>query len=147
MANEHVKALYFTSALQPIIFWTGILLTKKILGIESFAYFKMLAIYIETIIYIIIVVKYLETNVIKLIKQIFQPAILPIFVIIILLLIVKPYMPYSIGKVNLVYYFLFIVIINLIGIFTYYFTSKVFKVFINNLILNFIQKLKPIKLT
>ena len=146
MANERVKALYFTSAIQPIIFWTGILLTKNILGLESFAYFKLLAIFIETIIYTIIVINFLDTNVINLIKQVFLPTILPTSVIIILLYIIKPYLPNSISKANLIYYFVTIGLINLIGIITYYFTSKDFKGYSNNLMTNIFQRFKASKL-
>jgi O-antigen/teichoic acid export membrane protein len=142
MANERVKALYITSAIQPIIFWFGIILTKNYLGLEAFAYFKMLAIFIETIIYTIIILKFLNRNIINTIKQIFLPTILPIFIIIILLFIVKPYMPYSRGKIKLIYYFSYIVSINLIGLITYYFTSPVFKVYTNNFISSIFLRFK-----
>jgi O-antigen/teichoic acid export membrane protein len=145
MANERVKALYFTSALQPIIFWIGIVLTKHFLGLESFAYFKFLAIFLETIVYSVIVLHFLEVKVFKLIKQIFIPTILPLSIIILLLFIVKPYLPTTIGKLNLIYYFISIGIINLIGFVLYYFTSQVFKEYSNKLIVNIVQRIKPSK--
>lgn len=146
MANERVKALYFTSALQPIIFWIGIFFTKSYLGLESFAYFKFLAIFLETIVYSVIVFKFLEVDGIKLIKQIFAPTIFPLIIIITLLLVVKPFLPDNIGKLNLFYYFISIGIINIIGLIVYYFTSKVFKEYSDKLIINLVQRIKPSKL-
>ena len=48
---------------------------------ESFAYFKFLAIFLETIVYCVIVYKFLEVDSIKLIKQIFAPTIFPLIII------------------------------------------------------------------
>ena len=146
MANESVKALYFTSALQPIIFWIGIFLTKNYLGLESFAYFKFLAIFLETIVYCVIVYKFLEVDSIKLIKQIFAPTIFPLIIIITLLFVVKPFLPDNIGKLDLFYYFISIGIINILGLIVYYFTSKVFKEYSDKLIINLVQRIKPSKL-
>lgn len=146
MANERIKALYFTSALQPVIFWIGVVFTEKILGLESFAYFKLLAIFLETVVYSIIVFNFLHIKAQKLIKQIFVPFLLPLFIISMLLILVKPLLPISIGKINLIYYFLSIAVINLIGFCVYYFTSNVFNEYLNKLIANLVQRIRPNKL-
>uniref|UniRef100_UPI0040487C0D hypothetical protein n=1 Tax=Algoriphagus sp. TaxID=1872435 RepID=UPI0040487C0D len=145
MANERVKALYFTSAIQPIIFWTGIVTTKNFLGLESFAYFKFLAMFLETIIYCIIVLNFLDIKAQKLIKQILLPFLLPLCFISILLILIKPFLPVTIGKLNLICYFISIGIINLIGLGVYYFTSNVFKEYSNKLIANLVQRINPNK--
>ncbi len=143
MANERVRALYFTSALQPIIFWTGVMLTKKYLGLESFAYFKFLAIFLETVVYSIIVLNFLEVKVFKIMKQVILPALIPLTIVITLLLILRSFLPDTIGKLNLMYYFSSIGIVILTGIVTYYYTSQVFKEYSNKLLANLILRVRP----
>jgi O-antigen/teichoic acid export membrane protein len=134
LANERVKAMYFTSALQPLIFWAGVLLTKDILGLQSFAYFKLLAIFIETVVYSFIIVNFLNLSFIKLVKQLFYPLLVPLCVVILLTLSFKPYFPSSHGKVNLLLYFAAVCTINLLGFMIYYFTSQVFKEYSNKIV-------------
>lgn len=145
LANERIRALYITSALQPIVFWCGVMLTKDILGLHSFAYFKFLAIFIETIVYSIIVLKYLEVNVLQFLKQIFLPVLLPFSLVVAALFLFKPFLPSTLGKLNLFYYFMAIGVINLLGVAAYYFTSLVFKEFANRLFANIILTLKGVK--
>lgn len=140
MANERVKALYFTSALQPIIFWIGIFLTKNYFGLESFAYFKFLAIFIETFVYVILVLNFLEVKIISMIKQIIYPTILPLLSILLLVLFIKPFLPSKSGNQNLIIYFFFIGIINCTGIAIYYFSSQIFKDYSNTLLVNMFKK-------
>jgi len=146
MANERIKALYFTSAILPIIFWIGVVLTKDYLGIQAFAYFKFLAILIETIVYSIIVLNFLDTNRIKLFKQIFKPVFFPLILVVVSIFILKPLLPTTLGKINLLYYFVIIGVVNIVGFVTYYFTSQVFKEYSNMLLSNVFAKLNLAKL-
>jgi O-antigen/teichoic acid export membrane protein len=143
MANERVKALYFTSALQPIVFWIGIMITKNYLGVTSFAYFKIVAIFIETIVYSIIVYNFLETRFINLFKKIFSPTVIPLITVMISIYFIKPHLPITIGKLNLFYYFISIGFISLTGILVYYFTSIDFKNITNSLLRSILIKMSP----
>ncbi len=136
MANERVKALYFTSALQPIVFWLGIIFTHKYLGLESFAYFKLLAITLETLVYLIIILNFLEINFYALVKRVLFPVLIPLMFLIFVLFIGKSFLPTTLGKLNLVYYFISIGIVTLIGILSYYFTSPIFNEFSRNIFSN-----------
>ncbi len=140
MANERVKALYFTSALQPVVFWSGILITYRFLGLQSFAYFKFLAFFLETIVYTIIILNFLNIKIQTLFKKIMLPALIPLILMILSLLLVRPYLPLTIGKINMLYYFLSIGIIVLMGVVCYYFTSKIFKEYVNKLGVEYLSR-------
>ncbi len=145
MANERVKALYYTSALQPVIFWIGIFITRNQLGLEAFAYFKFLAIFIETVVYSIIILNYLQMSPLKLARQVFVPVILPLTLVVTLGIVLQPLLPATIGKINLVVYFIIAGAIMFSGMVAYYFTSGVFREYLNKLLGSFTQKLRPVK--
>jgi O-antigen/teichoic acid export membrane protein len=126
MANERVKLLYITSSLQPFIFWFGILLTKNILGVESFAYFKLLAFTIESIVYAYIIFTYLKENLITIYFEIINPIILPLVFVVFSTLYFKQFLPRTHGNSELFQYFLFVIFFNIIGVCIYYFSSNVF---------------------
>lgn len=134
MANERVKALYFTSAVQPVIFWLGIIFTFRYWGLHSFAYFKFLAFFMEAIVNLVIIIRYLDVSFFSLIKKIVLPAIIPVIIIVSIVLLTRGYLPVSRSKVNLVYYFGTSGVIVLSGVISYYFTSVVFRNFVNTLL-------------
>lgn len=140
MANEKVRALYFTSALQPVIFWIGIILTFKFFGLQSFAYFKFLAFFLEAVVYTVLILKFLDISAYKFLKKIVAPAAVPTFLVIVFLLLIRGHLPLTKNKINLLSYFLSIGGVVLTGIFCYYFTSPLFKEFFNGLIGGFIKK-------
>ena len=95
--------------------------------------------------YCIIILNFLDIKAQKLIKQILLPFLLPLCFISILLILIKPFLPVTIGKLNLICYFISIGIINLIGLGVYYFTSNVFKEYSNKLIANLVHRISPNK--
>lgn len=146
MANERVKALYYTSALQPIIFWIGVFATKKYLGLESFAYFKFIALFIETVVYTFIIIKFLEINFGLFLKKVVVPAVAPFTLIIVTIFLFRGFLPIEMGKVHLLFYFLSVTIVIFLGIIIYYFTSSVFKMYSKKLIDTYLYKLKPVNI-
>jgi O-antigen/teichoic acid export membrane protein len=133
MANERVKALYFTSGLQPLIFWLGIMFTFKYWGLHSFAYFKFIAFFLEAVVNLIIILRYLDIKFFTFAKKIVSPIIIPIIIVVGAVLFIRKYLPVDKNKIYLVYYILSNGFIVLLGIIIYYFTSSVFKKFISNL--------------
>jgi len=140
MANEKVKALYYTSALQPVIFWTGIIFTYKYLGLESFAYFKFIAFFLESIVYIFLVLKFLQIDFFELLRKVIIPIVIPTILVIVIVLMLHSYLPITKGKLNMLYYFINIWFAVLCGFFAYYYTSKVFKENVDNIITSLLQK-------
>ena len=145
MANERVKALFITSTLQPIIFWLGVICTFNSFGLAAFAYFKFIALLLESIIYLFIITKFLEINIIHIFKQIMIPSFIPIIFIIVTYLLLKNQFPLQQNKLNLVKYCVLNMTCIFLGLISYYFTSSVFREFINKTYNNF--KIKLLKTT
>jgi O-antigen/teichoic acid export membrane protein len=146
MANERVKFLYITAIIQPFVYWMGIWITFKYLGLESFAFFKVIAFFINIVVYTIVILKFLEIDFSTFVSKIIFPAILPISVIIISLLLIRGHLTLEFNKIYLIYYFLIIGCVILVGIFCYYFTSIIFRQFANQLFSEMRNKLNNSKL-
>lgn len=136
MASERVKALYFTSALQPFVYWVGIILTYSILKLEAFSYFKFIAFFLETIVYVIYIIYYFKIKLRYFIKNIILPIIPAIVVMSATLYLIRDYMPLTHSKLDLAFYFAIISFVMIIGFVIYYFSSHTFKTSINNFFFN-----------
>ncbi len=75
MAYEKLKMLNITSAIQPFIYWLGIIFTFKLLGLRSFAYFKFLAFAIDAVVYYILISKLFKLNVFNFTYKTITPAL------------------------------------------------------------------------
>ena len=62
IAQEKIKILYLTSAISPIVYWTGIVLTIPYIGLTSFALFKFIAMSISSLFYFFITLKFLDIS-------------------------------------------------------------------------------------
>lgn len=129
MANEKVRAIYLTSFLQPVIFWIGIFFTFRYWGLHSFANFKFLAFFLEAVVNMVIILRFLNLSFWAFFKKIIAPAIIPIIVVVGTLLVIRGYLPVTRNKIYLIYYFISVGFIILLGIISYYFTSSIFKDF------------------
>lgn len=134
MANEHVKALYFTSALQPFIYWLGIIITYPFLKLEAFAYFKLIAFFIGAIVYIIYVINFFEIKFLEFIKKVFLPIIPSCIVVCGLIYFSRSYWPVVHNKINLLLYFSYIGIVVSIGLIIVYLTFKPYRLFVNTML-------------
>jgi len=105
MAYERVRLLYITNALLPIIYWSGIFISFKFIGLQAFANFKVVAFFIVAIIYFNIIVKLLKLNFWSFLWKLILPAVIPIFFIIIFTLFTRSYLPIEKDKINLIIYF------------------------------------------
>jgi len=133
ISNERVKALYFTSALQPFIYWLGILITYPFLKLEAFAYFKFIAFFVEAIVYIVYVVYFFNTTFLKFFRKVFIPIIPACVTVIALIYFSRSYWPVEHNKTSLLLYFSYIGIVVAIGLTVVYFASNPYKLFINNI--------------
>jgi len=121
MAYERAKLLYFTSALLPIVYWLGIFITFKFIGLQAFADFKVVAFFIVAIVYINIIVKILKLKFWPFLWKLFSPVILPILFIIIFTLTTSPYLPIEKNKLNLLMYFVYNGLVIMVAFAIYYF--------------------------
>lgn len=61
-AQLRLKEMYLLGGIIPIIYWVGIILTYNKLGLVVFGYFKLLTFIISGIIYLILLLKYLDMS-------------------------------------------------------------------------------------
>jgi len=134
MAQEKVKKLYFNSIIEPLIYWIGVITTISILGLQSFAIFKFVAIFFTAIYYISILLNYLGMKLFTFLQELILPAIIPVIIIIFTVLIFKSYFPLGQSIRNLLIYFSLIGVVVLFGTVIYYWTSKQFRDTINSIL-------------
>ena len=133
LANEKTKEMYVVSTLQPLIYWTGIMLTYSKIGILSFGIFKLIATVFSEIYCLHLLIKFLSITLKEFFKMIY-----PIFFSIILLIFTLTYLsnnilPLQKSKTNL-----FIVLLAngfciLLSFVIQYFSSTLFRTTINNI--------------
>lgn len=134
MAYERVKLLYFITTLLPLVYWIGVFIAYKYIGLQAFADFKVAAFFAVAVVYLIIAVKILGLNFWSFLWKLFSPAILPILIIFMLQFFISPYLPVEKGKVNLLVYFVCNAGVIMGAITIYYFSSVVFKRSVNSII-------------
>lgn len=140
MAYERAKLLYFTNALLPIVYWMGVCITIKFIGLQAFANFKLVAFFTVTIVYLNIIVKLMNLNFWTFLWKLVSPAILPISFIISIILLTKSYLPLEKNTLNLLVYFMYNGLIISIAFVMYYFLSPVYKKGVNSIVTPFLEK-------
>jgi O-antigen/teichoic acid export membrane protein len=140
MAYEKAKLLYITNALLPIIYWGGVFITFKFLGLQAFANFKVVAFFIVFIVYINIIVKFLKVNFWSFLWKLLSPAILPVLSIFIIVFLTKSYLPMEKEKINLLIYFIYNGLVIGIALGVYYLFSSEYKRSINSIVIPVLNK-------
>lgn len=133
MAYERTKLLYITNALLPIVYWAGVFITFKFLGLQAFADFKMVAFLIAAVVYIKIIVNLLNIKFWPFVWKLISPAIVPVVFILLITFFTKSYLPIEKNKINLLVYFVYngLIISTAFGI--YYFFSSEYRNSINSI--------------
>lgn len=93
IAQEKIKILYLTSAISPIVYWTGIILTLPYIGLTSFALFKFIAMSISSVFYLLITLKFLEISAGGFVRKILGPVAIPLGFLILSLSCLNQFMP------------------------------------------------------
>lgn len=127
MAYERAKLLYFTNSLLPIVYWIGVFITFRFIGLQAFADFKMVAFLIAAIVYINIIVKLLNEKFWPYLWKLSSPAIIPVLFILIITFFTKSYLPIEKNKVNLLVYFVYNGLIISAAFIIYYFSSSQYR--------------------
>lgn len=145
MAYERAKLLYLTNFLLPLIYWLGIFLTYKFIGLQAFADFKMAAFFVVAIVYLNIIVNLLNLKFWSFLWKLISPAILPILFIITVTLLTRAYLPLEKDKLNLLIYFIYNGFVITLGFVIYYFSCSVYRESINSIVVPLFGKIfKPI---
>jgi len=101
MAEERIKPLYFFAIITPLIYWIGIYCFYPLFGLQTFAVFKFIAVVLPLPYYVYYLVKFLNISLFDFIKQVFTPIIIPIIFLILSLLVINNYLPFTKSKINL----------------------------------------------
>jgi O-antigen/teichoic acid export membrane protein len=102
IAQERIKELNLTSAIQPIIYWCGVLLTVSSLGLTSFALFKFITFSINAVIYLFIALNFLRSSTWNFFIKAIRPLIIPIIFLLMILLFLEPLLSTEKGIMNLI---------------------------------------------
>jgi len=101
MAQERIKEMNIVNTLIPLIYWTGILLSYSTIGLNAFAFFKLVAFSISAIVYAFIIQRYLDLSLSHAIQRFVRPVLLPIVFLIVTNFFITDYLPIEKSKTNL----------------------------------------------
>ncbi len=101
IAKERQKALYFVNILLPFIFWIGIIFTIFVLGVKSFAVFKLVAFVIFAFVLYKFMIDYFKMNIYESLKIIFFPMFFSVLFLIVTSFVIRGYLPLEKTKMNL----------------------------------------------
>jgi O-antigen/teichoic acid export membrane protein len=82
VAQERMRAIYITSAILPVVYWTGILLTIRYFGVNSFALFKCVTLFVGGLMSFAIAIRFMEIQVGNFFRSVIGPALVPLAVLI-----------------------------------------------------------------
>jgi len=137
MATKKTKLLYIISSLQVIIYWSGIAVTFPKNGYIVFAWFELVCFSLTSILYIGFICSFLQLNFFRFIKEIILPAIIPVILLLLALLFSRGFLPLIKGKLYLFEVILTGASASLIATLVYYFTSEIFRKYINRVFVKF----------
>lgn len=144
IALERVKILYLNAILIPFLYWGGIFLTYSLLGLKSFAIFKIAAFIISSLVYLYYSLQFTGISIFSFIKTVILPYVFPITISVLIAIYFKDMLPIEHSKLALMYNILTIAIIILIGFGVSLFTSRYLKNYVFS-VLNLIIKSDSIK--
>lgn len=133
MAFEKVKQLIITSAALPLVYWLGIIFFYQKLGLVSFALFKLIAATISSVVFLINVLHLFNWKWKSFQNRVLLPSLAPIATLIGYCYFISRYLPAQKGNGNLIIYGCYIAFGQVLAIGIYYLTSKIFRLFMNEI--------------
>jgi hypothetical protein len=123
--------------LQVIIYWSGIAITFPKNGYIVFAWFELVCFSLTSIFYIAFICSFLQLNFFRFIKEIILPAIIPVILLLLALFLSRGFLPLIKGKLYLFEVILTGASASVIATLVYYFTSEIFRKYINRVFVKF----------
>lgn len=100
VAQERMRAIYITSAILPLIYWIGIFLTIRDLGVNSFALFKSVTMFVGGVVSFVITAKFMNIRTGDFLKSVIGPALVPLCVLMLFLTYVGQFLPQEKNPLN-----------------------------------------------
>ena len=91
--QEKKKMLYVINSYMPVIFWTGVLLSKSYIGIVAFALFKFVVSIFMGGVYLKISIHFLKYSFLDFFRNILKPVVIPTLFLIVILFYLKQFLP------------------------------------------------------
>lgn len=135
IAKEKTRELNLVATLIPLVYWLGIMITFKTLGVTAFAIFKFIAFSISAVIYLVITRQYLSLKLSSIINEFIKPNILSIIFLCVACFFAVQYLPEGKSKINLLSAALTSGIIMGIAFLIVYYSSQQFKQNLNKLVI------------
>ncbi len=129
---ERIKEMYWINIVIVLVFWSGVFLTEKQLGVISFAGFKLLSASMAMLFYLNFLLGFLEKSLWTFLKETVFRVMGPIAIQLLFLLLVKNYLPDTKGIKNLLIIVGIGSVGTLIGLGTLFLTSSYYRIFIKN---------------
>jgi len=122
-----IKEMYWINVVMVVVFWAGILLTKNYLGVNSFAFFKLVSGTLAMLFYLSFLLGFLEISFYNFLKMTILKLIIPIIIQGAFLIMITRYLPETKSKLHLLTVIGVGGIGSLLGFITLYFTSAYYK--------------------
>lgn len=100
IAQERMRAIYISSAILPIIYWSGIFFTLRYLGVNSFALFKSITMLVGGLVSFVITVRFMDIRIGDFLKSVIGPALVPLCVLMLFLMYAGQFLPLGKRPVN-----------------------------------------------
>ena len=133
VATKKIKLLYVVSTLQLITYWLGISIFFSQHGFIVFAWFELVCFLLTGFLYTAFICRFLQMNIFKFIKTVIVPALPAIAVLLLILFFVRDFLPLEKSKLNFLKVVITGALAALTAIVVYYFTSRIFKNYIDQL--------------
>ena len=127
VALQKVKDLYIISAILPVIYWTGIIVSYRFLGLLSFSIFKLISFTISTVFYFYCSKRIFVVRWADFFKRNILPALATILILVLLSWAFNNFLPQTKGKSELVIFVGIAMGYSILGLIFYYFLSKSFR--------------------
>jgi O-antigen/teichoic acid export membrane protein len=92
VAHQRIRPMNIITAMNVIVFWVGVILTYRTLGIVSLALFKLVTALLADFYYIYVSFKFVESP-ISVVKEMFLPLLIPLGVLVTLLGLIRGVFP------------------------------------------------------
>ncbi|HUJ89615.1 MAG TPA: hypothetical protein VLX12_05415 [Syntrophorhabdales bacterium] len=115
LAREQTRVMNATSLTLVLVYWGGILLTMRSLGLEAFALMKLISFSCSLVVYVFVSIRLLQLSVSELMRRLVLPLLPGVAILLIIALPLLPYLPHSQGKLNLMLVCLYAGALALVG--------------------------------